>query len=218
MAAIDYADQRATMVERQLRRRGIDDQRVLSCMGKVPREIFLPETIRDQAYEDGAQPIGAGQTISQPYIVARTCELASLAGGENVLEVGAGSGYQAAVLGCLARAVVAVERIPALIERARDALAAAGSHNVEVVLGDGTLGHPERAPYDRIVVAAAAPRIPPALLDQLADGGRLVVPIGERYLQELLCIEKRPDGLRQSRHEACVFVPLVGAQGWPDQS
>ena len=203
------------MVERQLRRRGIRDERVLAALGRVPRELFVPVEERAAAYSDNALPIGHGQTISQPYMVARICEDLQLRGEERVLDVGAGSGYQAAVLAELAAQVVAVERIPELAEQARANLAAAGYERVEVVVGDGTLGVPERAPFDAIAVAAAAPEPPPALYEQLAEGGRLVVPVGERAEQLLLVVEKRAAGRRIRCSVPCRFVPLVGERGFP---
>jgi len=160
------------MVERQLRRRGIRDERVLAALGHVPRELFVPEETLWRAYDDAALPIGCGQTISQPYMVALICELLVLEGGERVLDVGAGSGYQAAVLAELAAEVVTIERVPELAERARAALASAGYERVDVRLGDGTLGVPDRAPYAGIAVAAAAPGVPEALYEQLEPGGR----------------------------------------------
>jgi protein-L-isoaspartate(D-aspartate) O-methyltransferase len=214
----EYHRQRATMVEHQLRRRDIHDARVLAAMGSVQRHLFVPEHLRHEAYGDGALPIGEGQTISQPYMVAATCQAAGLRGGERVLEVGAGSGYQAAVLGRLAREVVAIERIPVLADRARLNLAAAGIDNVEVILGDGSKGWPARAPYDCILVAAGAPAIPSALLDQLAEPGRLVIPVGRRDMQRLTIVERLgPDTYREIEGPACVFVPLVGEQGWRDE-
>jgi protein-L-isoaspartate(D-aspartate) O-methyltransferase len=204
------------MVDRQLVGRGIRDRRVLDAMRSVPRHVFVPESVRDSAYEDGPLPIGEGQTISQPYMVAITCQRAALRGSERVLEVGAGSGYQAAVLGALAREVVAVERVAGLAALARVNLAAAGVTNVTIVHGDGTLGWPDRAPYDAIVVAAAAPSVPRALVEQLAIGGRLVLPVGTRFMQELTVVERRPDGLHQIGGDPCVFVPLLGEQGWAD--
>ncbi len=210
-----WAQKRASMVERQLRRRDIYDPRVLRAMATVPRELFVPEHLVQEAYADSALPIGEGQTISQPYMVAATCQAAGLRGGERVLEVGAGSGYQAAVLALLARDVVTIERIPELGELARDHLRAAGIRNVEVVVGDGSLGWPCRAPYDRILVAAGAPAVPQALLDQLTDGGRLIIPVGERDVQRLMVVEKLPGGrTREIEGPPCVFVPLVGEAGW----
>lgn len=203
------------MVELQLRRRGIRDERVLAALGRVPRELFVPPAERAAAYSDNALPIGHGQTISQPYMVARICEDLRLDGDERVLDVGAGSGYQAAVLAELAAEVVAVERIPELAEQARANLAAAGYGRVEVVVGDGTLGVPGRAPFDAIAVAAAAPEPPPALYEQLAEGGRLVVPVGGRWEQQLLVVEKQAGGRQVRRSVSCRFVPLVGERGFP---
>jgi protein-L-isoaspartate(D-aspartate) O-methyltransferase len=202
------------MVEAQLRRRGIRDERVLEAMATVPRELFVPPELRDRAYEDAALPIGEGQTISQPYMVARICEELSLRGGERVLDVGAGSGYQAAVLAELAAEVVAIERIPELAERARASLAAAGYERVEVVLGDGTLGWAARAPYAAIAIAAAAPALPRSLYDQLELRGRLVVPVGERAQQRLELFVRSPEGPAMLRSVPCRFVPLVGEEGF----
>jgi protein-L-isoaspartate(D-aspartate) O-methyltransferase len=202
------------MVERQLRRRGVQDERVLAAMARVPRELFLPEPVRDRAYEDAAVPIGAGQTMSQPYMVAKMCELLSLRGDERVLDVGTGSGYHAAVLAELAREVITIERVPELAERARAALAAAGYDNVEVRVGDGTLGVPERAPFDAVTVAAAAPLLPESLYEQLRIGGRLVVPVGSRANQRLELIVRSPEGPAVVRSVPCRFVPLVGEEGF----
>jgi protein-L-isoaspartate(D-aspartate) O-methyltransferase len=202
------------MVEVQLRERGIRDQRVLEAMGTVPRELFVPPDLRGRAYEDAALPIGDGQTISQPYMVARICEELSLRGSERVLDVGAGSGYQAAVLAELAAEVVAIERIPRLAERARAALVAAGYERVEVVVGDGTLGWAARAPYTAIAIAAAAPALPRSLYDQLEPRGRLVVPVGERAQQRLELFVRSPEGPAMLRSVPCRFVPLVGEEGF----
>jgi protein-L-isoaspartate(D-aspartate) O-methyltransferase len=205
---------RSRMVQAQLRARGIADERVLAAMTRVPRERFLPIALQHRAYDDGALPIGYGQTMSQPYMVARACELARLAGHERVLDVGAGSGYQAAVLGALARHVVSIERIEALAEHAKRALTEAGIDNVDVVVGDGSKGYARLAPYEAILVAAGAPVVPPDLVDQLAIGGRLVIPVGRREMQKLLVLTKTTDGLTREEHDACVYVPLVGASGW----
>jgi protein-L-isoaspartate(D-aspartate) O-methyltransferase len=208
------AEARAHMVEQQLRRRGVTDERVLAAMGKIPRELFLPEDLRRFAYEDGAFPIGFGQTISQPFIVGTICQLLSLSGTERVLDVGTGSGYQAAVLAELAAEVVTIERVPELAARATAALAEAGLEHVEVLVGDGSLGAPERAPFDGIAVAAAAPEIPSALYDQLVDGGRLVLPRGSRWGQELVLVSRTADGPVERASVPCRFVPLVGAEGF----
>jgi protein-L-isoaspartate(D-aspartate) O-methyltransferase len=204
------------MVEEQLAGRDIEDARVLEAMRKVPRELFVPAEERDRAYEDAALPIGHGQTISQPYMVARICETLGLSGSERVLDVGTGSGYQAAVLAELAAEVHTIERIPALAERARANLAAAGYDRVEVHVGDGTLGLPEQAPFGAIAVAAAAPEPPPSLYEQLEPGGRLVVPVGGRHGQELLLVVRSPEGPAIRRSVPCRFVPLVGKEGFRD--
>jgi protein-L-isoaspartate(D-aspartate) O-methyltransferase len=202
------------MVERQLRRRGIADERVLAAMGSVPRELFVPEDVRAYAYSDDALPIGEQQTISQPFVVATICSLLSLDGDERVLDVGTGSGYQAAVLAELAAEVVTIERIPALADTARQALAAAGYTIVEVRVGDGSLGVPELAPFDGIAVAAAAPGIPAALYDQLVEGGRLVVPRGTLGHQELVVVMRTSSGPVERSALPVRFVPLVGDEGF----
>lgn len=211
---VDAAEARGRMVEHQLRRREISDERVLRAMARVPRELFVPEDLRQYAYEDGALPIGHGQTISQPFIVATICALLSLDGHERVLDVGTGSGYQAAVLAELAAEVVTVERVPELAEGARAALAEAGYERVDVRIGDGSLGIPERAPFAAIAVAAAAPSVPPALYSQLEEGGRLVVPRGSRLGQELVLVERTAAGPRERASLACRFVPLLGEEGF----
>jgi protein-L-isoaspartate(D-aspartate) O-methyltransferase len=213
---VDAAGPRAEMVERQLRRRGIADERVLSAIGRVRRELFVPEGLRSHAYDDGALPIGHGQTISQPFVVATICALLGLEGHERVLDVGTGSGYQAAVLAELAAEVVTIERVPALAEQARERLLEAGYPNVEVRVGDGSLGVPERAPFDAIAVAAAAPSVPRALYEQLSDGGRLVLPRGSRRGQDLVLVLRTPDGPAERRSISCRFVPLVGDEGFGD--
>jgi protein-L-isoaspartate(D-aspartate) O-methyltransferase len=210
----DPAAARAEMVEQQLRRRGITDERVLEAMARVPRDRFVPESLSAHAYDDGALPIGHGQTISQPFVVATICSLLGLHGSERVLDVGTGSGYQAAVLAELAVAVVTIERIPDLAEQARSRLADVGYSNVEVMVGDGSLGVPERGPFDAIAVAAAAPTVPSALYEQLVDGGRLVLPRGSRSGQELVLVVRTPDGPRERTSIPCRFVPLVGDEGF----
>jgi protein-L-isoaspartate(D-aspartate) O-methyltransferase len=205
---------RARMVEQQLRRRDIVDERVLEAMANVPRELFVPDELRDRAFDDAALPIGAGQTISQPYMVARIAEELGLDGDERVLDVGSGSGYQAAVLAELADEVHTIERIPELAEQARANLAAAGYDNVAVYVGDGSRGVPEHAPYDAIAVAAAAPTFPQTLYDQLRTGGRLVVPVGGRRGQRLEVVVRSPEGPAVIRSVPCRFVPLVGEEGF----
>jgi len=204
---------RPDWVDRQLRRRGIEDSRVLAAMGRVPRELFVPERLRAHAYDDAALQIGYRQTISQPYVVARICEALELSGDESVLDVGTGSGYQAAVLAELARSVLSIERVPALAEGARTALEAAGYANVEILVGDGSVGVPERAPFPAIAVGAAARRPPPSLLAQLAPRGRLVLPVGNSRLQHLVMIQRTDDGFTTRRLAEVRFVPLRGAEG-----
>jgi protein-L-isoaspartate(D-aspartate) O-methyltransferase len=202
------------MVERQLRGRDVVDERVLVAMERVPRELFVPEDLRDRAYDDAALPIGGGQTISQPYMVARICEALALKGDERVLDVGTGSGYQAAVLAELASEVDTIERIPELAERARANLAAAGYERVRVHVGDGTRGLLERAPFAAIAVAAAAPELPRTLYEQLEPRGRLVVPVGKRGVQYLEVVVRSPEGPAVVRSVPCRFVPLVGEEGF----
>jgi len=202
------------MVERQLRSRGITDERVLAAMGRVPRELFVPETVRREAYADSALPIGHGQTISQPFMVATICALLELDGHERVLDVGTGSGYQAAVLAELAEEVVTIERVPELGEEAREVLDRAGYGRVDVRVGDGSVGVPERAPFDAIAVAAAAPAVPEALYDQLVEGGRLVVPRGSRGSQQLVQVAKTELGPSVRASVPCRFVPLLGDEGF----
>jgi len=214
MVASDSAEARRRMVEAQLRRRGISDEHVLEAMSRVPRELFVPEDIRDLAYEDGALPIGHGQTISQPYIVGIICSLLGLVGSEHVLDVGTGSGYQAAVLVELAADVTTIERVPELAACARAALVEAGYSEVDVRIGDGSLGVPEKAPFDAIAVAAAAPTVPDRLYDQLVEGGRLVLPKGSRWGQDLVLVVKSQDGPVERASVPCRFVPLLGAAGF----
>jgi protein-L-isoaspartate(D-aspartate) O-methyltransferase len=204
------------MVEWQLRARGIDDERVLEAMSRVPRELFVPENLRAQAYDDVALPIGAGQTISQPYMVARICAELDLRGDEKVLDVGTGSGYQAAVLAELAREVQTIERLEPLAQQARENLAAAGYSRVEVHVGDGTRGLPELAPFGGIAVAAAAPEPPDALLDQLAPRARLVIPIGSSHHQFLRIYTQTPEGPAEFAVVPCRFVPLVADEEGPN--
>jgi protein-L-isoaspartate(D-aspartate) O-methyltransferase len=210
----EQAQLRWEMVERQLRSRDIADERVLAAMERVPREVFVPESLRRRAYDDAALPIGGGQTISQPYMVAKICEALALHGDEHVLDVGTGSGYQAAVLAELAAEVDTIERRPELAELARQNLEAAGYERVRVHTGDGSRGLPERAPFDAIAVAAAAPELPQTLYDQLEPRGRLVVPVGQRGIQRLEVIIRSPEGPAVIRSVPCRFVPLVGEEGF----
>jgi protein-L-isoaspartate(D-aspartate) O-methyltransferase len=197
------------MVERQLRRRGIADERVLAAMARVPREEFVPASIASRAYDDAALPIGQGQTISQPFIVAAMAELLALDGSERVLDVGTGSGYAAAVLDELGGAVVSIERVAPLAERARLALERTGHAGVEVIVGDGTQGAAERAPFDAISIAAATDRIPAMLFEQLAVGGRMVLPRGRPGGQRLVRVVRTEQGAVETASLACRFVPLV---------
>jgi protein-L-isoaspartate(D-aspartate) O-methyltransferase len=211
---MDYAAARARMVEEQIRARGVREERVLEAMRRVPRHLFVTETLRERAYDDTPLPIGERQTISQPYIVALMAEALELDGGERVLEVGTGSGYEAAVLSQVCGELYSVERIPALAQRAVELLATLGYHNVHVRVGDGSLGWPQAAPFLGIVVSAAAPRIPRPLVEQLAVGGRLVLPLGEEESQTLVRLQRTGEGLREECMGECRFVKLIGTYGW----
>ncbi len=202
------------MIRRHLATRGIDDRRVLATMAAVPRERFLPPNLRDQAYADMPLPIGYEQTISQPYIVALMTQEAALTRHSKVLEIGTGTGYQTAVLAKIAQHVWSVERLEALSRRARRRLAHLGFENVTLATGDGALGLPEAAPFDAIVVTAAAPEAPPQLLEQLAVGGRMVIPLGDETLQNLTVIERTTSGYRQKEVAACRFVPLISTEAF----
>ena len=211
----DWAVERQKMVDHQLRRRGIRDERVLGAMLEIPREQFVPPEERVSAYADRPIPIGRGQTVSQPYMTALMAESLELTGGETVLEIGAGSGYAAAVLGALAARVVSIEIVPALADLARENLRRAGrGGNVTVVCGDGSMGYPEMAPYDAISVAAGAPEIPAALLEQLRDPGRLVIPVGDWRHQDLRVVVKQGGKVSERVATGCLFVPLRGSDGW----
>lgn len=205
------------MVETQLRARGISDERVLAAMEKVPRHLFLPDASIEEAYQDHPVSIGSGQTMSQPYMVALMTECLALKGHEKVLEIGTGSGYQAAVLAELAAQVYTVERIESLANRARERLAALGYRNVKVFVGDGTLGLPEYAPYQGIIVTAGTPKIAKAWEEQLEEGGWLVVPVGDRWSQQLVTATKLRGRLERQTVCGCVFVPLIGKDGWPPE-
>lgn len=209
---------RFQMVEQQLRKRGVTDPRVLRAFQMVPRHLFVPPEELREAYADHPLPIGSGQTISQPYIVALMVEQLRLQGHERVLEIGAGSGYQSAILSQLALEVYAVERLPELVPAIEQRLRRLGATNVHLAVADGSLGWPAQAPFDAIIVSAAAPRVPQALLDQLGDPGRLVVPIGSAEGQVLMAIERRGGDVQQHMLGPCLFVPLVGTQGWADPS
>jgi protein-L-isoaspartate(D-aspartate) O-methyltransferase len=215
----DAATRRARMVDEQLRRRGIRDERVLAAMGQVPRELFTSPDLEHRAYSDEALGIDAGQTISQPYMVARMTELLAVQPGERVLELGTGSGYQAAVLATLGARVTSLERHAILAGQARQRLTELGLQDaVEIRVSDGSLGDttPGAQPYDGIIVTAAAPAIPVELREQLRDGGRLVIPVGSRDLQTLVLAVRHGNEWFETAHGACVFVPLVGPGGFPE--
>jgi protein-L-isoaspartate(D-aspartate) O-methyltransferase len=212
-----FEDARREMVARQIEQRGVRDKRVLEAMCSVPRHLFVPQEYVHASYADEPLPIGEGQTISQPFMVAAMAEALLLKGYEKVLEIGAGSGYQAAVLSRLAREVIAIEAQPALAASARERLKRLGYGNVRVEQGDGSMGWPQDAPYDAILVTAAAPSVPPPLVEQLAEGGRFVLPVGGAENQELIRITKNEGRISREPLYACRFVPLVGRYGWQDQ-
>lgn len=215
---MEYQKLRKHMVETQLIPRGIKDPRVLDAMSRIPRHIFAGGHNLANAYDDMALPIGEGQTISQPYMVAIMTELLELKGSEKVLEIGTGSGYQGAVLAELAKEIYTVERIGILADRAAAEYRISGYDNIHVRTGDGTLGWPEEAPFDRLIITAASPLIPEPLMEQLAMNGILVIPVGTRHSQQLLKIMKTGQGLREEYHTPCVFVPLIGKYGWEKES
>ena len=205
---------RVDMVERQIAARGVRDPRVLAALREVPRHVFVPEGLRSSAYDDRALPIADAQTISQPYIVAIMTELLGPGPAHRVLEIGTGSGYQTAILSRLAGRVFSIERHAGLASAAGRLLTTFGITNVEVHVGDGTEGWPAEAPFDRILVTAGAPSIPDALREQLADGGRLVIPVGPSCFQHLTIVDRAGTGFAEQQHDACVFVPLIGRHGW----
>jgi len=210
----EFARRRADMVQHQLELRGIRDERVLEVISRIPRHLFVPYRLRDRAYCDTPLHIGEGQTISQPYMVALMTEMLALTGSENVLEVGTGSGYQTAILAELAQFVYSIERVASLAESARQRLASLGYTNVEVHVGDGSLGLEPEAPFDAILVTAGAPEVPASLCMQLAEGGKLVIPVGSQTLQRLHLVEKKRGRLSTQESTGCVFVPLIGEDGW----
>lgn len=218
MVSNDYEKQRESMVREQIARRGIRDPRVLEAMRKIPRHLFIPEGQQYCAYSDGAQRIGHGQTISQPYIVALMTEALKLQGDETVLEIGTGSGYQAAILGYLTAEVHTIERHPELAENARLILEAQGFSNVHVHVGDGSIGLPEHAPYQGIMVTAAAPDVPKSLLDQLDEKARLVLPVGQKYTQILQVWQRKGDKFIHEIITSVAFVPLIGDEGWEEDN
>jgi protein-L-isoaspartate(D-aspartate) O-methyltransferase len=214
MSPYPRADERRVMVERQIAARGIHDRRVLAAMEEIPRHLFIPPPYDRAAYEDNPLPIGNGQTISQPYIVALMTDLLHPKTTDTVLEIGTGSGYQAAVLSRLVRRLTTIERISHIAGLARKNLHALGISNAVVIEGDGTLGYPENAPYDGIVITAATPEVPKPLIEQLAEGGTLVAPVGGHDLQELITIRKVHGSLTREYHGGVRFVPLIGKHGW----
>ena len=211
-----FAIRRRRMVERQLTPRGITDPRVLSAMGSIPRHLFVEEALRGKAYSDNALPIGLKQTISQPYIVALMMELLRVSPANRVLEIGTGSGYQTAVLAALGGPVLSIERIESLSRRAGTVLASLSIETVTLIIGDGTEGCPEEAPFDRIVVSAGAPSVPAPLLAQLAPGGRLVIPVGDEGTQIMHVVARGPSGFRTEQYDRCAFVKLIGNLGWAE--
>ncbi len=214
---MDFSRLRREMVRRQLASRGITNERVLKAFLEVPREEFVPPQMRIYAYEDGPLSIGYGQTISQPYMCALMTELLDPQPEDRVLEIGTGSGYQAAILSRLVKEVYTVERIPELAERAKKVLEKLGYDNVFVKVSDGTLGWPEFAPYDKIIVTAGAPKVPKGLLEQLKEGGRMVIPVGPRHAQVLKVISKLDDSsVVEEEDTPCIFVPLIGEDGWQE--
>lgn len=218
MSEIPFESERCAMIEWQLRSRGIRDERVLQAMYEVPRHEFVPALDRWAAYEDRPIVIGDGQTISQPYMVASMTEAARIEPGDKVLEIGTGSGYQAAILAYLGAEVVTIERVPRLADSARERLARLGYRCIQIIPEDGSEGYPSGAPYAAILVTAAAPAVPEALVGQLAEGGRLVIPVGTLHLQTLQVITKHGDDLLVRELDPCQFVPLVGKQAWPDRA
>lgn len=205
------------MVETQIAGRGVRNEAVLAAMVEVPRHLFVPERLRGEAYADRPLGIGEGQTISQPYMVAIMTETLAVRPTDRVLEIGTGSGYQTAVLARLAARVISVERHAPLADRARETLGRLGVTNVEILVGDGTEGAPDHAPFDRILVTAGAPAVPDALRSQLANGGRLVIPVGPSGFQHLTIVDRDDEQFVTREGEACVFVPLIGRHGWPDR-
>ncbi|MEE9499805.1 MAG: protein-L-isoaspartate(D-aspartate) O-methyltransferase [Candidatus Omnitrophota bacterium] len=213
---MNYTALRNRMVEQQLIPRGISNERVLEAFRTVERHVFIPAELQDSSYEDHPLPIGEGQTISQPYMVALMTQCLDLKGDEKILEIGTGSGYQAAILATIVKEVYSVERVELLAKRAESALKKLGYNNVKIKVGDGTLGWREYAPYDGIIVTAAAPKIPDTYTEQLNIEGKLVIPTGTRFSQILTVAEKKTDGIRAREVCGCVFVPLLGKDGWQE--
>lgn len=213
----DWEQERLLMVEGQLKSRGISDERVLQAMGKVPRHHFVPQDCRKSAYVDGPLPIGEGQTVSQPYMVGLMTQCLELKGNDKVLEIGTGSGYQSAILMELAGELYTIERIPILAEKAKGKLLELDYNRFHIKVADGTKGWPEEAPFDGIIVTAGAPEIPETLVNQLSEGGRLVIPVGTRFSQRLYKCVKKEGRCIQEENTMCIFVPLIGEYGWGDE-
>jgi protein-L-isoaspartate(D-aspartate) O-methyltransferase len=211
-----WADERLRMVEHQIIARGITNPRILAAIRQIPRHFFIPPPYDRTAYDDNPLPIGNGQTISQPYIVALMTDLLNPAPGDRVLELGTGSGYQTAILATLAKHVVTIERVPAIANLARSNLSRLGITNIDLIVGDGTTGYPAGAPFNAILITAAAPKVPQTLIDQLAEGGRLVAPVGGRDLQELIRVTRAGNQTVESLHGGVRFVPLIGKYGWEE--
>jgi protein-L-isoaspartate(D-aspartate) O-methyltransferase len=211
---MDFKELRELMVETQLIPRGIKDKRVIDAMKRVPRHLFVNEPMQYRAYDDMALSIGEGQTISQPYMVAAMTELLELKGDERVLEIGTGSGYQAAILAELSKEIYTVERVSALSEQAEARFHALGYKNIHVKVGDGTSGWQEEAPFSRIIITAGTPKIPEPLMEQLSDEGIMIAPVGDRFSQQIIKVLKSKNKLFESLHTPCVFVPLIGEHGW----
>ncbi len=212
-----FEPQRERMIKRDLQGRGISDANVLKAFSLVPREVFVPAHMRPLAYNDSPLPIGKGQTISQPYIIARMLEFADLKKEQKVLEIGTGSGYQTALLCHCVNVVYTMERITEFVKKARDAMDSIGVHKPHMITGDGSMGYPEKAPYDRIIVSAGAPEIPGHLVDQLADDGVMILPVGEKNAQQLVKVMKKNGAVKKESLDYCIFVPLIGEDGWKEE-
>ncbi len=212
----DYSGLRKKMIERHIIARGVNDKRVIKVMGSIPRHLFVDEALQDQAYNDNPLPIGEGQTISQPYIVALMVEALELKGNEKVLEIGTGSGYQTAILCSLSDKVYSIERCPSLASKARKILDKLNLYNALLRVADGTLGWKDEAPFDAIIVSASSPKIPEPLLKQLCPSGRLIIPIGDQMSQELIRIVSKEDGMEEENLTGCRFVKLIGDYGWTE--